>query len=108
MLAHIEPEVLIVDEALAVGDSEFQKKCRQTMHELLEAGTTMFLVSHDMAMVQELCQRAIWIHGGRVMENGPCEDVVQQYYFRLHDLLEADARGEAQEAESEATTEADS
>jgi lipopolysaccharide transport system ATP-binding protein len=91
VLAHIDPEVLIVDEALAVGDAEFQKKCRKTMFDLLEAGTTMFLVSHDLSMVRDLCQRAIWIHRGRIHAMGPCDEVVEEYRAGLLSMLQQEA-----------------
>jgi lipopolysaccharide transport system ATP-binding protein len=93
VLAHVEPDILLIDEAFAVGDQEFQNKCRLTMRGLLARGTTMFLVSHNMSMVQELCQRAIWIHHGRIMEMGPAPAVVEQYHLRLLAMLEQEGHG---------------
>lgn len=93
VLAHIDPDILLVDEALSVGDQEFQEKCRRTMLDLVhEKGTTMFLVSHDMAMVQKFCSRAVWIHRGKIMEMGSCKDVVEQYHYRLLKILEEENR----------------
>ena len=68
--AHLEPEILIVDEVLAVGDAEFQKKCLGKMHDVSRGGRTVLFVSHNMAAVQALCQRAIWLDGGRVAADG--------------------------------------
>jgi len=77
--AHLEPDVLLVDEVLAVGDAEFQKKCLQTMDDLRGGGRTVVFVSHNMAAVENLCQRVIWIDAGRVKRDGPADEVVREY-----------------------------
>jgi ABC-type polysaccharide/polyol phosphate transport system ATPase subunit len=79
VLAHIDPDILIVDEALSVGDGEFKQKCQKTMQEMRDRGTTMFLVSHDLRTVKQLCQRAIWLDHGRVRMQGPASEVVDEY-----------------------------
>lgn len=77
--AHLEPEVLLVDEVLAVGDIAFQKKCLKKMREVGEGGRTVILVSHNMQAVTRMCQRAILIDEGRIKEDGPTEGVVATY-----------------------------
>jgi lipopolysaccharide transport system ATP-binding protein len=77
--AHLDPDVLLVDEVLAVGDSQFQKKCLDTMSELRDGGRTVLLVSHNMAAVENLCHRTIWIDGGRVRQDGPTAEVIRAY-----------------------------
>lgn len=80
--SHLEPEILVVDEVLAVGDAQFQKKCLGKMGEVAEAGRTVLFVSHNMAAVQSLCQRAIWLDGGQVLQDGPAGQVVSNYLKR--------------------------
>lgn len=75
----IEPEVLIVDEALSVGDLHFQKKSLNRILELRERGATVLFCSHNLYQVRSLCQRAAWIHGGRIAAIGHTEDVVTTY-----------------------------
>ena len=77
--AHLEPDVLLVDEVLAVGDMGFQKKCLRAMGELRAGGRTVVFVSHNMAAVENLCSRAIWIDGGRIREDGESRSVIQSY-----------------------------
>jgi lipopolysaccharide transport system ATP-binding protein len=77
--AHLEPDVLLVDEVLAVGDAEFQKKCLKSMDDLRGGGRTVVFVSHNMAAVENLCQRVIWIDGGQVREDGPTQEVLAKY-----------------------------
>lgn len=67
--AHLDPEILIVDEVLAVGDADFQKKCLGKMNEVSKEGRTIFFVSHNMSAVDELCDRIIWLDAGRVVED---------------------------------------
>ena len=64
--AHLEPEILLVDEVLAVGDAEFQRRCLGRMEELGRSGRTVLFVSHQLPAVAQLCDRALWINGGRV------------------------------------------
>lgn len=75
----IDPDVLIVDEALSVGDLHFQKKSLNRILELRERGATVLFCSHNLYQVRSLCQRAAWIHGGRIQAMGATEDVVTAY-----------------------------
>ena len=75
----VEPEILLVDEVLSVGDIEFQQKCVARMEEFLARGATLVLVSHSPQSVLELCQRAVWLHEGAVMADGPSADVVRAF-----------------------------
>jgi lipopolysaccharide transport system ATP-binding protein len=77
--AHLEPEVLVVDEVLAVGDAEFQRKCLGKMSEVAKEGRTVLFVSHNMPALTRLCTRAIMLQGGRLLEDGPVDDVVGLY-----------------------------
>ncbi len=77
--AHLEPEILLVDEVLAVGDHEFQKKCLGKMGEVGREGRTVLLVSHNMPSIINLCQRAILLDAGKVVVDGPAAEVVQYY-----------------------------
>jgi len=77
--AHMEPDVLIIDEVLAVGDSAFQKKCLGTMDLVGKQGRTVLFVSHNMAAVRNLCSRAILFSAGRVLAEGPSADIVENY-----------------------------
>src|SRR5687767_3576508 len=78
--AHLDPEILVVDEVLAVGDAEFQKKCLGKMSEVSqEGGRTVIFVSHNMAAVNQLCKNAIWLQGGRVIAQGKTIDITTQY-----------------------------
>jgi lipopolysaccharide transport system ATP-binding protein len=77
--AHLEPEILIVDEVLAVGDVAFQKKCMGKMSEVSQGGRTVLFVSHNMAAVENLCQRAVVLEHGRVVFEGSAKDAVQCY-----------------------------
>ncbi len=77
--AHLEPDVLLVDEVLAVGDSEFQARCLQRIQELKRRGTTMVVVSHDLGAVEQLSDRAILIDGGKLVASGSPHDVISRY-----------------------------
>jgi lipopolysaccharide transport system ATP-binding protein len=77
--AHLEPEILIVDEVLAVGDIAFQKKCLGKMEEVAHAGRTVLFVSHDLAAINTLCNRTILLQGGSIIKTGPTREVVAQY-----------------------------
>lgn len=77
--AHLEPEILIIDEVLAVGDSEFQKKCIGKMSQTAREGRTILFVSHNMASVQSLCTRGIVLDRGTIVFNGEIHDAVNQY-----------------------------
>jgi lipopolysaccharide transport system ATP-binding protein len=77
--AHLEPEILIVDEVLAVGDAAFQKKCLGKMGEVADGGRTVLFVSHNMQAVQSLCDIAVWLAGGRTASIGDAVTMVTQY-----------------------------
>lgn len=77
--ASVDPEVLIVDEALAVGDMLFQAKCTARIRRLLDTGCTLLLVSHGLDAVRTLCRRCLWIHKGEVQALGDSREVTQQY-----------------------------
>jgi lipopolysaccharide transport system ATP-binding protein len=81
--AHLEPEILIVDEVLAVGDAEFQKKCLGKMGEASQEGRTVIFVSHNMVAVQFLCQRAIWLHEGSIAAASTVETVIKKYVDQI-------------------------
>src|SRR5215472_5326647 len=77
--AHFEPEILLVDEVLAVGDIKFQKKCLGKMSDVAKAGRTIVLVSHQLTQIRRLCQRVVWIDDGHVRQNGNTHEVVSAY-----------------------------
>lgn len=77
--AHLEPEILLIDEVLAVGDAEFQKKCLGKIGEVARSGRTIVFVSHNLTSIQALCQRAIYLRHGKVAADGPARAVVGQY-----------------------------
>jgi lipopolysaccharide transport system ATP-binding protein len=77
--AHLEPEILLVDEVLAVGDINFQKKCLGKMGDVARAGRTVVLVSHQLNQIRRLCQRVVWIDDGQIHQNGPTHEVVSAY-----------------------------
>jgi ABC-type polysaccharide/polyol phosphate transport system ATPase subunit len=76
---HTDPEILIVDEVLAVGDEAFQQKCYRKIAELQKAGKTIVFVSHDMAVVRQVAQRVVWLHHGEIRMDGTVEQVVPAY-----------------------------
>jgi ABC-type polysaccharide/polyol phosphate transport system ATPase subunit len=78
----MDPDILIVDEVLAVGDHAFQAKCRAKILEFKRAGKTLIAVSHNAAGVEDLCERAIWLDRGVVMRDGPLAEVVAAYEGR--------------------------
>ncbi len=77
--AHLEPDILLVDEVLAVGDAEFQARCMQRIQELKRRGTTMILVSHDLGAVEQLSDRAVLIDAGHVLAIGAPHDIISTY-----------------------------
>lgn len=81
--AHLEPEILIVDEVLAVGDTQFQKKCLGKMSEVAKGGRTILFVSHNMAAIQNLCSTVIHLHQGEVVRIGPTASAIQSYLHAL-------------------------
>jgi lipopolysaccharide transport system ATP-binding protein len=77
--AHLEPDILIVDEVLAVGDSAFQQKCLGKMRDIRSEGRTVIVVSHNMATVSSLCQKVIWLANGQVKAAGDAQDIIRKY-----------------------------
>ncbi|HZB66490.1 MAG TPA: ABC transporter ATP-binding protein [Ornithinibacter sp.] len=76
---HMDPDILMIDEALSAGDAKFKKKAAEKMHELMTTARAMFLVSHALASVKEMCNAAIWLHKGELMVQGSPEEVVAAY-----------------------------
>jgi lipopolysaccharide transport system ATP-binding protein len=98
--AHLEPEILLVDEVLAVGDINFQKKCLGKMGEVAKGGRTVVLVSHQLNQIRRLCQRVVWVDAGAIRRSGPTHEVVSAYESAM-------ARGErnlGQQARARAAT----
>lgn len=83
VIAHLEPEILVVDEVLAVGDAPFQKRCIDRMTQLAQSGKTILFVSHNMQQIPRLCRRAVMLEQGRLIHQGTATDVVQFYLDRL-------------------------
>jgi lipopolysaccharide transport system ATP-binding protein len=84
--AHLEPEILIVDEVLAVGDASFQKKCLGKMGDVAKEGRTVLFVSHNMAAVKALCTRAMLLDGGRITHDGNVDYVVETYLMERSEI----------------------
>ena len=81
--AHLEPDILLVDEVLAVGDLEFQKKCLGKMEEVSGGGRTILFVSHQMNQIRRLCRRVLWLEGGEIYRSGPTAAVLGEYEAAL-------------------------
>ena len=77
---HLDPDVLLVDEVLAVGDHEFQEKCYAKIEEFKKRGVTIFFVSHDMDAIARVCERVLWIDNHVLREDGPTQDVLAKYH----------------------------
>ncbi|MDA8019913.1 MAG: ABC transporter ATP-binding protein [Thermoanaerobaculia bacterium] len=102
--AQLEPDVLIVDEALSVGDGYFQKKCMDRIRELLDGGTTLLFCSHAMYYITTFCRRALWLRDGRPVVMGPVEEVVREYELFLLEKSDADGRAPATDRDGEMAT----
>ncbi len=96
--AHLDPGILIVDEVLAVGDAEFQRRCLGRMTELAGEGRTVIFVSHDLGSVTRLCERAVWLDAGRVRDEGPAGRIVAAYTADLPRSYEAYATPDTDDA----------
>lgn len=81
----VEPDVLIIDEALSVGDASFQFKCLNRLEELTAKGTTLLFVSHDMTMVKRFCNRVIYLRQGRVVASGAPDEIAELYLLDMRD-----------------------
>jgi lipopolysaccharide transport system ATP-binding protein len=84
--AHLEPEILVIDEVLAVGDARFQRKCLGKMGEVAREGRTVLFVSHHMATVANLCQRVALLRGGQLVDIGPTATIIDRYLAEIADL----------------------
>lgn len=74
-----KPDLLIVDEALSVGDAKFQKKCEQRIQEIMSRGTSLLYVSHAISQVERICERVIWIEKGQIKKDGKAKDIIPEY-----------------------------
>jgi lipopolysaccharide transport system ATP-binding protein len=92
--AHLEPEILLVDEVLAVGDLAFQKKCLGKMGDVAKGGRTILLVSHQMNQIRRLCERAIWLDGGKIRKIGATADIVSSYEAAMSSISFESVRGD--------------
>ncbi len=86
--AFLEPDVLVVDEVLAVGDANFQQRCLDRMRQVLAAGTTLVLVSHDLASIEAMCDRGMWLEKGLLREDGPIREVLGSYRREIETVAE--------------------
>jgi len=93
--AQLEPEILLVDEVLAVGDLEFQKKCLGKMSEVSKGGRTIVFVSHQMSQIRRLCERVIWVDRGVIKQDGPTLDVVSAYERAFTERTEVNVQEES-------------
>jgi len=75
----VEPEILLIDEVLAVGDIEFQERCMERIERFVRGGATLVLVSHSPQAVLDVCQRVVWIEAGRIVADGPAAEVVSEF-----------------------------
>ena len=82
--AHLEPEIMLVDEVLAVGDAEFQRRCLGRMEEFGSEGRTVLFVSHMLSSIAQLCDRALQINGGMIVQDGPPAEVIANYLHQTH------------------------
>jgi lipopolysaccharide transport system ATP-binding protein len=80
--AHVEPEIMIVDEVLSVGDYLFQRKCVEKMNAIMKSGVTLIFVSHDLKTVSDICERTLLLEKGRTLKIGPTNEVIQEYLNR--------------------------
>ncbi|HEX7785876.1 MAG TPA: polysaccharide ABC transporter ATP-binding protein, partial [Methylomirabilota bacterium] len=92
---HVDPEILLIDEVLAVGDASFQTKCLNKLAELKEQDKTIVLVSHNMANIIQHSKKVLWMQGGRVQAYGEPESVVDQYLKSIREQLTSEEPGEA-------------
>src|ERR1700724_741918 len=91
--AHLEPEILLVDEVLAVGDIKFQKKCLGKLGDVARAGRTIILVSHQLNQIRRLCHRTMWVDAGTLRQAGPTPEVVSAYESAMSSTDGADLPG---------------
>ncbi|MGU3471612.1 ABC transporter ATP-binding protein [Paenibacillus sp. D51F] len=101
---NVEPDILLIDEILAVGDSAFQNKCINKIKELKGQGKTIIIVTHDNGMVERLCDRAVWLHNGKVIETGEPRDVIMKYMYNLSEMENSRMIKEAEKTEKKVQT----
>src|SRR5215217_2407765 len=94
--AFIEPDVLLVDEVLAVGDTEFRNRCHNRMSQMLNKGVTMILVSHNLAEVRNLCDNTLMLWKGERLVEGPTAKVVEEYHQRVVEMIKVDQAKDAE------------
>jgi ABC-type polysaccharide/polyol phosphate transport system ATPase subunit len=92
--AHMDPDILLVDEVLSVGDIAFQSKSTRKMKELIGSGATIVLVSHDLALIQNLCRRVILLDAGKILKEGPSEEIIPYYQDLIYRKSEEDLKRE--------------
>ncbi|HDR7318755.1 teichoic acid export protein ATP-binding subunit [Bacillus toyonensis] len=99
---HINPDILVIDEALSVGDQTFTKKCLDKMNEFKEQGKTIFFISHSLAQVKSFCTKALWLHYGRFKEYGEVHEVVGNYegFLKKYNQMTAEEREKQKEEEA--------
>jgi lipopolysaccharide transport system ATP-binding protein len=97
----VEPDILIVDEALSVGDEAFSRKCLGRIHQLRELGATILLVSHSANLVVTLCDRAVLLHGGKVLEVGEPKKIIANYHRLIFSATPSEASAEDDQAETQ-------
>ncbi|NOG76547.1 MAG: ABC transporter ATP-binding protein, partial [Chloroflexi bacterium] len=90
--AHLDPEILVVDEVLAVGDAEFQKKCLGKMGDVAKGGRTVLFVSHNMAAVRSLCSRSIVLHCGNIQVNADTNEAIKEYLYFTNQSIEGSGK----------------
>ncbi len=79
VITQVDPDILIIDEVLAVGDYAFQKKCIETINKFKDKGVTILFVSHNLGDIEKICDRVIWIENHRLKASGSAENILQQY-----------------------------
>ncbi len=100
--SHLEPEILIIDEVLAVGDAIFQRRCIDRMSEMARSGRTLLFVSHNMEVVPKLCTRAVLLEGGKLVASGLTRDVIETYLSNLDSAGEESLAGHARRGDGRA------
>jgi ABC-2 type transport system ATP-binding protein len=85
--AHVDPEILLIDEVLSVGDASFQRKCAEKIEDFRQQGRTIIFVSHSTGQVEQLCEDALWLERGQIKEIGPAVQVVNNYTGASHDAI---------------------
>lgn len=104
---NVNADILLIDEILAVGDVNFQAKCFNKLREIKAQGTTIVIVSHSMGQIEQICDRSIWIHEGKIKAEGPPRDIDMEYLNFMGEKREADAAQRAEKREAAALKEAE-